>query len=99
MNREALVALLADSAWSDPDTLLADGFEDAFIGIGFQAHTPLAVYDYDKCVEVLMDRDGMDYAQAIEWMEFNVVGAFMGKYTPIFLHRPEWATIGQVHEA
>ena len=28
----------------------------------------------------------MTYEEAIEWMEFNVVGAWMGPRTPIFIH-------------
>jgi len=98
MNREALLELVRGSGWADSDTLLADGFEGAFIGIGFQFTTPLAVYDFEKCVEILMQRDAMDYAQAIEWMEYNVVGAYMGKFTPLFLHRSEQATVGNADE-
>ena len=28
----------------------------------------------------------MTYEEAIEWMEFNVVGAWMGPKTPVFMH-------------
>ena len=28
----------------------------------------------------------MTYEEAVEWMEFNVVGAWMGPKTPIFIH-------------
>jgi hypothetical protein len=43
---------------------------------------PRAVYSYDKCVEVL-ERD-MDYEDAVEYMEFNVTGAYVGEQTPVF---------------
>ena len=33
-----------------------------------------------------MKRDGMTYKEAVEWMEFNVVGAWVGETTPIFVH-------------
>ena len=33
-----------------------------------------------------MERDGMTREEAIEWMEFNVVGAWVGETTPIFVH-------------
>ena len=68
---------------------LADGFEDALIGIGRQFTQFIAVYDYDICIDILMRRDGMDYDDAIEWMEFNVVGAYVGPATPIFVSRGE----------
>ena len=69
----------------DPNTLYADGFEDALIGLGWQ-HTKLsAIYDYDKCVEILILREDMTHEEAIEWMEYNVVGSYVGEYTPIFM--------------
>ena len=69
----------------DPNTLYANGFEDALIGLGWQHTKLLAVYDYDKCVEILMERDEMTHEEAVEWMEYNVVGAYVGEYTPVFL--------------
>jgi len=51
--------------------LLADGFEKAFVGYVTQFNTILACYDYDKCVNVLMKRDGMTGEEAIEFIEFN----------------------------
>ena len=67
------------------DTLLADGFEEALIGFGHQHAKLLAIYDYQKCIDVLMTRDGMTDEEAIEHMEYNVVGSYMGEYTPVFL--------------
>ena len=69
----------------NPETLLADGFEDAFIGIAWQFNKALACYDRRKCVNILMDRDGMSEDEADEYFEFNVTGAYMGEYTPVFL--------------
>lgn len=73
--------------WTDDmdDTLYADGFEDALIGIGIQFDKRFAVYDYEKCVEILIDKEKMNREEAEEWMEFNVVGAYVGEHTPIFL--------------
>jgi hypothetical protein len=42
--------------------LLADGFGEALIGIGTQFSTEVAIYDYDKCIRILMERDGMGVA-------------------------------------
>lgn len=67
---------------TDQSALLADGFEEAFIGMSLEWGPPRAVYSYDKCVEVL-ERD-MDYEDAVEYMEFNVTGAYVGKQTPVF---------------
>jgi hypothetical protein len=40
----------------------------------------------DKCLKVLIERDDMSYPEAHEFMEFNVVGAYVGDFTPIFVH-------------
>ena len=64
--------------------LFADGFDSAIIG--YDASSYCVVYDYDKCLKVLMERDDMIYPDAHEYMEFNVVGAYVGDFTPIFVH-------------
>ena len=61
--------------------LTVDGFDEAIIGVTTQG---LVTYDYDKCVEVLM-KEGMQETEAVEHLEFNVVGACMGEGTPIFI--------------
>ena len=66
------------------DYLVADGLEDALLGIGWQFNRRIAVYDYQKCLEIL-ERDGMTRDEAVEFFEFNVVGAWVGEGTPVFL--------------
>ena len=65
--------------------LLADGFEEALIGIGNQFDTSLAVYDIDKCFEILRSRDGMSEEEAVEFFSYNVQGAYVGESTPVFI--------------
>tara|TARA_R100000900_G_scaffold141983_2_gene123429 strand:- start:103 stop:411 length:309 start_codon:yes stop_codon:yes gene_type:complete len=65
------------------ECLLADGFDDAIIGIS-QCSTPKAVYCTKKCVEILMKRDKMTEEEAVEFFQHNVVGSYMGEKTPIF---------------
>lgn len=67
------------------EILLADGFEDAFVGIVVKFNAHSACYDYEKCVEILMGRDGLSREEADEYMEFNVLGAWVGDHTPVFL--------------
>ena len=66
------------------EALLADGFEDALIGVGQQFYKTLAVYDRQKCIEILMERDGMTDEEAVEYFDYNVTGAWVGENTPIF---------------
>ena len=67
-----------------PEALMADGFDEGLIGRAERGGTTLLIYDFDKCVAVLMDRDGMDRAEAVEHMDFNVVGSFV-KSGPVFV--------------
>jgi hypothetical protein len=71
----------------EEEITLADGFADAFLGIGRQFGKPIAVYSRRKCIEVLM-RD-MDEEQAEEYFEFNLAGAWVGESTPIYLEELE----------
>jgi hypothetical protein len=68
--------------------LLADGFNDAVIGMGERAGQPaIVVYDFDKCVAILCERDNMSIDEAVDFMYYNVVGAWVGDETPIFMRR------------
>lgn len=68
--------------------LLMDGFDDAFLGYTTRINEPeTAVYDFDKMVSVLMTRDGLSYDEAVEYIEFNCQGAWVGERTPHILHR------------
>jgi len=49
----------------------------------------VAVYSEEKCIEALVDHDGMDYEGAIEYYDFNIEGSFMGTGTPIFISDEE----------
>lgn len=49
----------------NPDALLADGLEAALIGYTVNTHhANVAVYDIDKCIDVLVERDGMTPEEA-----------------------------------
>tara|TARA_R100001086_G_scaffold217670_1_gene134144 strand:+ start:377 stop:763 length:387 start_codon:yes stop_codon:yes gene_type:complete len=71
----------------DEGVLLADGFEEALIGIGHRFTLAVAVYDRQKCLDILMSRDGMTDEEAEEYLSFNVEGAFMGEHTPVFVEK------------
>ena len=63
----------------------ADGFEDAILGVcrrKGQADTVL--YDQDTVIKILMD-DGLDYEEAVEYYENNIIDAWVGEGTPAFL--------------
>lgn len=70
----------------NPEALKADGFDDAIIGIASRCgQNDLIAYDVSKILMVLQERDGMTEDEAQEFFEFNIIGAYMGENTPIFI--------------
>jgi hypothetical protein len=71
----------------DEEILLADGFEDAFIGIGVQFNKRFTIYDRKLCIKILMKRDKMTHEEAEEFFQFNVEGSYVGESTPCFIEK------------
>jgi len=78
----------------NPDALLADGFEDAIIGIGGQhGSNTVVIYDRDKCIEILANQFAQEedcddpYLEAIDYFGYNTECAYVGENTPIFMQR------------
>ena len=70
---------------ANSDALFADGFEDALIGyVQVFSHGPVALYDREKCIRILMRRDSMTREVAEEFFCLNVQGAWVGENTPAF---------------
>ena len=67
---------------------LADGYEEAFIGTTISAfgRRQVALYDYDKCIMILMNDNDWNEEEAIEWFNFNTIGSWVGEDTPIFVN-------------
>ncbi len=66
-----------------PDSTLAVGFDKAIVG--YDAASGTVIYHYDICVSIL-EQKGMKKDEALEHMEYNVVGSKYGDLTPIFMH-------------
>mgnify|MGYP003625003192 FL=1 len=70
----------------DETSLFADGFDSAVIGLSQDGHVGSfrVCYSITRCYEVLID-GGMSEEEAVEYFEYNVLGANMGPTTPIFV--------------
>ena len=67
-------------------SITVDGFDSAKIGVMSRAgQDDIFVYDYQRCIAILMERDQLSEEDAEEWMEVNVVSAWMGDGTPGFV--------------
>lgn len=74
-----------------PDVLLMDGLDDAIIGTSQRINEPvLAVYSWEKIINIFVERDGMDFEEAVEFVEFNILGAWVGENTPIVVMPLDW---------
>ena len=65
-----------------------DGFDSAIIGVGERNNTDsMIVYDYDKMINILVTRNSMTHEEAEEYLDFNVIGAWIGDTTPIIVNK------------
>mgnify|MGYP003120561191 CR=1 FL=1 len=61
------------------------GCDDAIVGLGHRCGCDtVVVYDYDKLVDVFVQQ-GMKEDESVEWIDFNILGAWIGEDTPIVL--------------
>jgi len=66
----------------EDEFLKADGFDDAIIGI--DEVDQRLIYSVSKCLEILEKDFNMSQTDAIEYFNFNVSSAYVGKKTPIW---------------
>lgn len=79
----------------DISVFTLDGFEDCLVGVSLTTgwlggEEQRTVYDAGMIIEKL-ESQGLSYEDAIEHFEYNVIGAYVGPKTPIFINlvRPD----------
>ena len=66
----------------NPEAIMYDGFDEALVGMIARCGTePLALYDREKCLQILMDK-GATYEEALDYFCYNVEGCWAGPNTP-----------------
>lgn len=67
------------------EALLLEGLDEAVIGYveGF-GQQPVALYDKEKILQILIERDGMSEEAALDFFGYNIQGAYVGPGTPAF---------------
>lgn len=96
--RKDIEELLRD----DESCILYDGMDSAFIGVSRGFNEPVrAVYSYERLIAAVLEdiidsEDGavtsdadMEYEMAQEYVDFNIVGGYLGEGTPIIVYTPE----------
>jgi hypothetical protein len=78
MSNQDLLAEIND------EILLCAGFDEAIIGYVEIFSKTIALYDKQKCIQILMERDNMTEEEAIDFFNYNIVGSYVGEHTPAF---------------
>ena len=88
---EPELSLREQITYSHSDDLLfldTEEFDEAIIGVAEGAGVPLrVVYDQNKVIDILL-RTIPDLDDAIDHFYFNIIGAYVGDHTPIFMSPP-----------
>jgi hypothetical protein len=66
---------------------MSDGKTHIAVGIESNRDVSRIVYDIDLMVGILCEREGLNEDEAIEYISFNVIGAYIGEGSPIYIHR------------
>ncbi len=80
--------------------LKMDGFDEALIGRAEPWDTSgdrpaRLVYDGGKIVQALQAQ-GMSYEEAVEYIDFNIEGAYVGPHTPIIVWPMSMAEVDEL---
>lgn len=72
--------------YPDETFLKADGYDDCIIGYDFGTGvSPMRlIYSVRKILDQMIQEDGMDEMDAIEYFEYNMRGGYVGEQTPIW---------------
>jgi hypothetical protein len=85
--QNALLDYIRDSY---PDSLLADGFDRAIMGVSSGCDSGRVVYSIQKMLDILFHDSGIPYDEGMEFLEFNTLCAYVGELTPIYLDDVEY---------
>ena len=85
---------LCELGYEDAIVFENPDYEDAIIGT---THDDRVVYSFDKMVEWLMEKDGMEYEEAVEFIEYNTLRAipYFGDRAPVVLMNEEQIEFGE----
>ena len=71
-----------------PQARIRPGYDDCILGTAEMFGRPtLIAYDKDKVINKLIRKEGVSHEEAYEWFEYNMLGAYVGDGTPVFIMR------------
>lgn len=67
----------------NPEAILWDGLDCCIVGMSTDGR---AIYSLDSLVEYFEVYEEMSEEDAVEYVDYNIVGAYVGENTPIHMH-------------
>jgi hypothetical protein len=90
--------MFLDNNWRKNAMKRWTNLDKAILGttLTYQAgeRVPVFVYSGDQIVSILMNRDGMEWDEAMDFIDFNIEGAYTGKDTPLLV----WPVIDEEYD-
>ena len=75
--------------YGDPELLFLseEDYDEAIIGVAHRiGQDDVIAYDYNKLCEIVQkNMNNADIMEVMEYVEFNIMGAYVGERTPIFV--------------
>ena len=75
--------------YGDPELLFLSEseYDEAIIGVAHRiGQEDVIAYDYNKLCEIVQkNMNNADIMEVMEYVEFNIMGAYVGERTPIFV--------------
>lgn len=68
----------------EEEAVFFDGLDEALIGVAQRCGTLVALYNAERCIEVLQVNEGMNEEEARDYFDHSVVQSWLGDNTPIF---------------
>lgn len=79
-----------------------DGYDEAIIGTSWVwrdgGRRDVLVYSGNRILDILCERDGMDREDAMEFIDFNIEGAYVGEGTPVIVWEATPEMIEEMYE-
>ena len=70
----------------NPEALVAEGFDECFVGFTLGPGESVAVYDHDACVQTLAEKKKITADEAAAYIAREVILVYVGENAPLFLH-------------
>jgi hypothetical protein len=85
MTREDIIKEIMERDLFEKDeyVILADGFEEAFLGVSVNKPSRV-IYDYWKCLDSIIQKDDAEFDEAIDWLD-EFIEEELGEHSPIYI--------------